>query len=212
MSNDRKYYVNHVPLDEEVHRRIVDQATLVGMRPADFVGYLTGERIKEGWKEPTPDCPEKYVDWQLMQMKQEERMKNQVFKAAALYQKYPSEKNAECLSRMCDAARMGYNEVIKKLDDDPFSSLYLYAKNGSELGNCMRWLSTFITERGGVVPARIVKVAATREGFSDSTLDRAKRTIMADADSPTIISDKRGKGWVWCIKELKPSKEIELVA
>jgi len=215
MDGDKKCYINHVPLDEEIHRLVVDQATLVGMRPADFAGYLIKERLREEWKEPSPDHPERYVDWKLMQMKREQHMRNQVFRAAALYQKYPSEESAERLSQMCDAAGMGYNEVIKHLDDDPFSSLYLHAKNGSTLGNCMRWLSTFIVERGGAVPARIVKVASTSQGFSDSTLSRAKRMINADTDSPMIVSDKRKGGWFWCVRDNPVStgqKEPKLVA
>lgn len=208
MDSDKKYcYINHVPLDEDVHRRVIDQATLVGLRPADFAAYLIGEQMKLEWKEPSPDEPEKYIDWKLMQMKRQEHMREQVFRAAALYKKNPSDENADHLSQMCDAASMAYNEVMKYIDNDPFSSLYLYAKNGSTLGSCMRWLSTFISERSGVVPAKIVKIAAARENYSDSTLERAKRTINGDMDSPMIVSEKRKEGWVWRIQGHAPSTE-----
>lgn len=200
MSDDKKT-LNYINVDTEVFSWLVNQANAQGERLGDFVGAVL-EEVSQTWCPPMEDEPERLLFWNYMKVQREERLRKMVYQAAAIYHNHPNptEDEADRLASMYEAAGMDYKEVVKEVSDDPFSSIIAHSQNGSATGQCMRWLAGVMKNRK-VMPVKLVMVKARQEGFSDSTLTRARGAINMDDKSPTIATRKRAYGWEWYIED-----------
>lgn len=200
MSDDKKR-LNLIRVEEGTFSWLVNRANAHGMAIGDFAGELLDECALT-WKPPTDVESDRMLFWNSVQVQQEEQKRRLVYQAAAIYQnrRNPTEEEAERLASMCEEAGMDYREVIKEVGSDPFSSVVAFSRNGSAAGQCMRWLADTMKNRR-VMPAKLIEVKAGQEGFSPSTLSRARRAINLDERSPTIATRKRGRGWEWYIDE-----------
>lgn len=205
-NQDDKRYVNWVPIDEEAWGWLSQQADAHGMRLNDFIGTLL-EDIFETWEPPESDEPGRRTLWAMVRFERRRRMRERVNRAANIYEDDPTEESADDLAQMCEDAGMDYGEVLKNMRDDPFSSLTAFSRNGSVLGECIRWLPKFIQDRGGRVPVRLIQIVAGKRGFSESTVSRARRAINNDLGTPAILTKRDGPGWTWYVRQ--ESDEVE---
>lgn len=200
MSDDMKK-INLIAVEDSTFAWVVSQANACGKSVADFVGLLVDE-VALTWRPPTGEEPDRLLFWDWVQSQQEERKRKMVYQTAAIYQSHrnPTEEEADRLARMCETAGLDYKEVIKEISSDPFSSIIMQSRNGTATGQCMRWLADVIKERGHV-PVKIIRALANKDGFSQSTLDRARAAINMDAKSPSIETRRSGPGWEWYVGE-----------
>jgi len=133
-------------------------------------------------------------DWFL----QREAMLMQAKHAARIHLMFPSDESGEKLEQLCDEAGLLVAEVIAEVSDDPFSSAILENRSLTLLSKCTEWLAGVLVQAGDDgVSANIMYAQAKKSGYSGSTLERAKRAINQDIDSPQVESVRDGSGWVW---------------
>jgi hypothetical protein len=212
MPPEDKKRLNYISVNADTLTWLVKLANELGEHVGDFAGYLLDECALK-WKPPTEgDDPDRQLFWELLDFQRRETLHNRVITAASIYQnkRVKTEEDADSLAAMCDLAGLDYGEIMKQVEGDPFSSVIAYSRNGSVMGNCMRWLVEKMRDRQRM-PANLVEVLANRQGFSKSTLDRARRAINMDAKSPAIETKREGRGWVWFVKGL-PEKEKEPIS
>lgn len=195
---NEKKRLNYISIEPETHGWLIGMANRQGEHIGDLAGQLLDE-VATSWQPPSESEPERKAYWDWVQFKRDKRMQERAYEAALMYRKNPTEKGAERLARICEGVGLDYTEVLQGVDNDPFASLIAFSRNGSVLGRCIRWLPQFIGEREGKVPVRIVHVAGRREGYSESTINRARRAINYDIESPSIDTNKEGSGWIWSI-------------
>ena len=215
-SDDRKK-LNRISVEPTTHEWLVEMANRDGEGVGDYAGALL-DMLSGSCKPDAPLGSDKFDDnniqvfWSWYRFRQKERLKNRVYQAAAIYAADPDEDGAERLANMCERANMDYTEVKDRAENDPFSSLIASTRNGTKFGECMRWLPEFLTEHGGQVPVAPLRVMASQYGFTPSMLDRVKRAIQSDPDTPTIMSIRIGVAWAWKLDiELQEDEGIQHV-
>lgn len=207
MSDDKKR-INLITIEEQTLSLLLNQANVQGKSLGNFVGLLLDEYAFT-WKPPAKEEPDRLLFWDWVQAQQEEQKRKMVYQVAAIYQsrKNPTEEEAERLARMCETAGLDYKEVVKEISNDPFSSIVMHSRNGTATGQCMRWLAGVMKDRKRM-PVNLIEIKASQKGFSRSTLNRARRAINMDTKSPTIETEKIGKGWQWYIRGEEESEEL----
>ena len=199
MSDDKKK-INLVPVDPATHSWLVEQANAEGESIAKHAGHLLNDAMTE-WKPPTEDEPERMVLWDYYRELRKKRMRDLVYRTAEMYNESPSSESAEVLAKQCERAEMDYREVIDKVRDDPYSSLIIFSHNGTKLGECIRWLSGTIRDTPTDFPVNLLEKMAAKRGYNMAMLNRAKKAMNMDSDSPKVMSVRKSFGWSWRLEE-----------
>lgn len=199
---DDKKKINQIWVESETWAWLVEQANRRGELIADFTGALLDEAIIH-WQPPQEDEPERRIYWAWLGFIRDKQRRERIYQAASMYKENPTEEMADALAQMCEDGGLDYREVIKEVERDPFSSLIANSRNGSVLGECIRWLTKLLQEHPEGIPVRIAKIIAEKEGFSSSTMKRARGAINADLHSPSILSHKVGHKWVMKMDNLE---------
>jgi len=210
---DDKKKLNRVSVEPDTHTWLVEQANALGESVGDFAGALldamSSSHEPMEWKGGTLtdyegiahtfDTDNLEAFWTWYKFTQEDRQRQRVHHAAAMYATNPTEAGAERLARMCELTGLDYAEVKERAEGDPYSSLVANTRNGTKFGECMQWLPSFLIEQGGQFNVGPLRAIANREGFTPSMLDRVKRAIRNDPDIPPIVSVRVGAMWAWKI-------------
>lgn len=199
--SDVKKRINMVDIEEPTHEWLVQQANIMGMSIKDYAGYLIDDARLKKWKKPSKDEPERLALWNYHQALIAERKKDIAYKMAAMYECDKTEEMADLLARQCELAGLDYSEVIRQVQDDPYSSLVAFSHNGTKLGECIRWLGNVLKGKKVGLPASAVFSMAHDKGYSQTMLNRAKRAMNADINSPKVLSVRKANGWFWQLKE-----------
>lgn len=201
MSNDDKKYLTNVPIDPMTHDRLVMLANKEGVKLADLVGEMLDEDFY-GWQPPNAEeQPGQRAMYNEFRVRQRQRLKQSVYTLAAVYKEDPTEENADILAEQCELAGLDYKEVVDRVGKDPFSSLIAFSRNGSKAGDCIKWLSETMRAAHDGLTVQQVKALADERGFKMSMVNRCKRAINNDYDSPNIVSERQSTGWVWTLSE-----------
>lgn len=198
--NDDKKKVNLIPIDEDTHKWIVKQANEQGESIANCAGRLLDE-VSRTWEPPTEDEPERMVLWDYHRELAKKRTRDMVYRTAELYNENPTSESADVLAKQCERAEMDYREVIDKVRDDPYSSLVLFSHNGTKLGECIRWLSGTLRKAASDFPVSLLEKTAAKRGYNMAMLNRAKRAMNQDSESPKVMSVRKSSGWSWRLEE-----------
>lgn len=199
MSDDTKR-INLIDIEPRTHSWLVKQANEMGMSIRGYAGYLL-DNVCVSWKPPTEGERERMILWQYHKALVEETLRDLVYRTAAIYSKYPTEELAETLASQCELAGLDYGEVIHRIEDDPYSSLVAFSHNGTKLGECIEWLSSILTGKEVGLPASAILTMGEQRNFSHATLNRAKRAMSRDKDSPKVISVRCSTGWLWKLED-----------
>lgn len=205
LDKDRKR-INLVDVDDETHKWLVREANKVGMSIRGYAGYLL-ENARAAWEPPTEGEPERLALWNYHCALGKKNLHDLAYRMAALYEYNPTEEMAERLAEQCELAGLDYREVMQRVADDPFSSLIAFSHNGTKLGECIRWLSKFLAGKQSGLPARVLLSLGERRGYGETMMNRAKRAMNNDPESPRIISIRMAQGWYWKLEEREGSLE-----
>jgi len=199
LEKDKKR-INLVDVSDETHKWIVRKANEAGMSIRGYAGFLL-ERAKTEWKPPEEGGPESQALWNYHQALGKKNLHDLAYRMASLYEYNPTEEMAERLAQQCEFAGLDYREVIQRVADDPFSSLVAFSHNGTKLGECIRWLSKFLAGKQNGLPARVLFSLGDRQGYGETMMNRAKRAMNNDPESPRVISVRQAQGWYWKLEE-----------
>lgn len=199
MSDDKKR-INLVPIDPETHEWLVKRANAKGESIAGHAGRLLNDAMAS-WEPPTEDEPERMVLWDYYRELRKKKIRDIVYRTAELYNDNPTAESAEVLAKQCERAEMDYREVIDKVRDDPFSSLIVFSYNGTKLGECIKWLSGTLRNAPMDFPVSMLEKTADKRGYNMTMLNRAKRAMNKDSESPKVISVRKPFGWAWRMEE-----------
>lgn len=208
--NDDKKIMNFVPVDPSTFEWLTTMANKQGERVNDFSGILLDELAMSNWTLPKPGESEddNLFFWFFQEALKRRRRRELIYKAAAIYLDDPTEEAAEQLEEMCVIAGLAPEEVIGEVRDDPFSNVIKESFDGTKLGRCTRWLADAMSEHGEIRQVDLVRIGMS-EGFDETMLNRAKRRINMDTETPHIQSKRvpGEKGWKWCV--IEPQQQTE---
>ena len=204
--DDKKKRINLVDVNDETHQWIVRKANEAGMSIRGYASFLL-ERARAEWKPPEESNPESQALWNYHQALGRKNLQDLAYRMAALYEYNQTEEMAERLAQQCEYAGLDYREVLQRVTDDPFSSLIAFSHNGTKLGECIRWLSKILAGKEMGLPARAIFALGEREGFGETMLNRAKRAMNNDLESPRVLSVREAQGWHWKLQEREDSQE-----
>lgn len=205
LEKDRKR-INLVDVNDETHKWLVRGANERGMSIRGYAGYLI-EDAKAKWKPPTEGEPGRLALWNYHQAVAKKNLQDLAYRMASLYEYNPTEEMAERLVQQCELVGLDYREVLQRVADDPFSSLVAFSHNGTKLGECIRWLSKFLAGKQNGLPARVLLSVGNRQGYGETMMNRAKRAMNNDPESPRVISIRQAQGWYWKLEEREDSRE-----
>jgi len=209
--NDDKKIMNFVPTDPSTFEWLTIMANKQGERVNEFAGMLLDELSMSNWTLPEPGETEKdgRFYWLFQEAMKRRKQRELIHKAAAIYLDDLTEEAADQLEEMCGIVGLVPEEVVAEIRDDPFSNVIKESYNGTKLGRCIRWLVESLTEHIELPQAEIVQIGMT-EGFDETMLNRAKRRINLDRDTPMIQSQRipGEKGWKWTIVQTEDTAKM----
>lgn len=198
---DDKRVVSRIYVEPDTHTELLNKANEEGEPLASFIGHVLDE-VMETWEPPDADSkPEKRLYWNWVRSARRKRQRDRVYHAAAVYAAHPDERGAEALEAMCEDAGLDYSEIRQTADNDPFSSIIAASRDGTKFGACLKWLPGVLIEHDGKMATMALKAVAKEKGFSESMLDRVKRAINNDPETPRIQSVRMGHNWEWQLVE-----------
>lgn len=199
---DGKKCINKVWVDDETHTALLNGANKQGDTIASYAGAILDDAAISEKPNFSDDAdPFARLHWNWYRFKLKQRSIEKVHRAAAIYSENPTDENADSLEQMCADAGLDYKDVINRTKNDPFSSIVANSRNGTKYGRCIRWLPDTIVKMGGRVPVSTLNTMAAIEGFDSSMLNRVKRAINGDANTPNILSERESNGWIWVLDE-----------
>jgi len=203
MEDENKRSINYIPVDEDTFAWLKQQANQAGELISHFAGAVL-DSASVDWQPTITDdqSDDSKLFWKLHEIRKQKKRRDTVYRAAAIYKERPDEQTADTLSDMCEWAGLDYAEVMNQVENDPFSSIIAQSRNGTKFGSCVRWLPAFISDHNGEVAVTPLRIVASNLGYSNSMLDRVKAAINNDIDTPSIVSVKSGKNWVWRVEEM----------
>jgi len=140
-------------------------------------------------------------------MERQQQQRSMVRHMAALYVEQPSETAADNLQVACDAVGMDYDEVIKVAEADPFSSIISKTMGKDKIDRCTVWLIDLFTKRGKVQSVELF-TQANAEGYNRRMIQRVKRNLLEDPETPYIDVERIEKSW-WYVLKNTDGNEIE---
>jgi len=200
--SDQEYKaaLNYVPIDKETNDWLVTEANKEGIQVRVFAGLLLDEKARQYFRAAYEKDEDQGV-WDEHWYDQYSRMWARTRRAAAIYLDNPSDEARDRLERMCTRLGKDVDEIIAEADANPFSTLVAREKEATKRGECILWLCEVMRDHGGSVDASVIYAMADQKGYSTSTLNRAKRDINNDPNTPNIVPGRSGPRHLWVLEE-----------
>jgi len=211
---DNRKTANMVEIESHIYQWVVEDANSVGEKLSKHIGDLLNNlyHMSDGGKKSPTQVAREYspitsaiVAYQEMERQQHRR--SMVRHMAALYVEKPSEKAADSLQAACDAIDIDYDEVIKVAEADPFSSIIAKTMGKDKIDRCAVWMIDLFTKHGKMQSVELFS-RANAEGYNKRMVQRVKRNLLEDLDTPYIDVDRIGKNW-WYVLKTVGGNEIE---
>lgn len=195
---ERMQKINSILFKTSVFNWIKKQANSQGIGMDEFVSLFIEDGYL-GWNMPSDESNiDVRMFWNDVTLKRRANRRRYVMRAAAIYKDEPTEDNASALAKQCNLAGMSYDEVIERVNNDPFSSIAKYEVEESTLGQCAKWLTLFLNEHGNSAPVSVIRMAGSIKGFSESIVKQARSTINSYTEFEYRIDTRHeSPGWVW---------------
>jgi len=194
-------WLSNIPIRAVTRKWLTEQANKKGKKIGLTAGLLLDEVAR--------DCISSMMDhdgsnssvWNLEWFLQQELAMAHAKYAARIYLMRPTDEGMERLEIMCDEAGVLSTDTLAEVESDPFSTAVLANRATTSVSRCTEWLSGLLRQVGDEgMPSNMIYALAKEDGYSGSTLERAKRTIIQDVDSPEIEAFRDGPRWSWRIK------------
>jgi len=200
--SDQEYKaaLNYVPINKETNEWLVAEANKEGTPVRVFAGLILDEKAQQSFHAGY-EKDEDQGAWDEHWYDQWSRMWMRTRKAAAIYLENPSDEARTRLERMCTRLGKDVDEIIAEADANPFSTIVAREKEATKRGQCILWLCEMIRSHDGSVDSSVVYAIADQKGYSISTLNRAKRDINNDPNTPNIVSGREGSRHLWVLEE-----------
>ena len=180
---------------------LVSESNKKGDNLAHYIGTVLDD-VVEGKLEYSESTRTK-VARDMRALRDKDQMRREALEAAVIYRHNPSQETADLLKRVCDNAQVDYDDALEEIDGDPFSSLIHNVRTGNaKFRECMEWLTTHLTAHNGQLPSNAIMTVGGLQGYNQNLLNRVKRMIALDPDTPTIQSEKRDNIWWWVIQHV----------
>lgn len=189
-------------LDEDVHRALLQLATLRGKHPNKLVEDMVVDGIAlAAEQEEFVTSVDLQVYAGVYEVRRRARIRSQLVQIAFEHQQNPSEETADLLKSLCELAGVPVEEIVQESEDSTL--VPLSQDNGTGVHSAARWLNK-VVEIGKEYPAIFIMQLAHEVGFSDATVKSAKQVL-------GIQSKRKSMGWVWTIPQPKETEKVSTI-
>lgn len=205
MPSDERKVLQRIRVEPDTHDWLIREANKVGEPLDEFAGKLLDD-CAISWKPPAVGTVEsdgdrdRVVFWSWTIAMRRRRQIERMYQVAAACAENPCEETATLLEQMCDALGINYEAVMAEADENPFSSVIAFGRNGSKLSSCIKWLVELMQQRR-TMTVREICALAEKKGFKESMVKQARGAINQNVSSPAIISRRTSDGWTWELTE-----------
>jgi len=196
-----KATISYIRLDMDAKDWMVKEANKKGVPISDYIGNMVEEKYQMSTNAQRPEDSSMCDVWDHYYFRQREKKLNRVKYAATQYLSDPDDESRLVLEGMCERIGKDLDEIVSEIEDNPFAAVVAKERSDSKRGECIMWLSEFLTKNDGEVDASSVYEIAKVKGFSSSTLNRAKGDINSDSETPMIESGRDGTRHIWRMVE-----------
>lgn len=194
------FWLSRIPVKKSTHEWIVDQGNQKGRKTGHQAGLFLDDLACKHHNEAQYD--ERGAMWAWENYQRKEYIRAQARYVARQYVSRPNDDLYECLEELCSETEYSPQQVIEDVSGDPFSAAVLANKSETLLSRCTDWLAALMNDVGDDgISKSVISTLAKEAGFSESTLERAKRTINNNSKTPSIMSEREGVGWKWIVSK-----------